>query len=311
MKIDTSLVPPQSSLTATELRRFRMDPTSGNLFHHFPALELWNGESRRKQSEFLDQRIGIWFNLLNQGLLTTAVADTDTHKFQNLNSAGARTWTASSSDAPSAVSDAEISSAILSGRAVGGQGPYVQARLVANENPAVVADLTRLGSTLIAINDAALGVDLEIVVQAPLWAEFDRIEVYANAATIPSPTSSAPELFSATPTVVLNAGVDFAVSQIDVFPSLTNGKRLDATVTVPFPNLSEDTWFVVVVKGSDGVSHPMFPVFPEDLSQASNPTLGDLVDGNLGESGVLALGFTNPLYVDADGVAGFQAPLAP
>jgi len=164
---------------------------------------------------------------------------------------------------------------------------------------------------LIAINDAVLGVDLEITVQAPLWAEFDRIEVYANAATIASPTSSAPELFSAVPTVVLNGGVDFVVNQVDVFPSVSGAKRLETTVTVPFTNLTEDTWFVVVVKGSDGVSRPMFPVFADDLSSASNTTLSDLIDGNLGESGVMALGFTNPLYVDADGVAGFQAPFAP
>jgi hypothetical protein len=54
----------------------------------------------------------------------------------------------------------------------------------------------------------------------------------------------------------------------------------------------------------------MFPVMVRDLARSSNTTLADLLDGNLGENGVLALGFTNALFADVDGVAGFQAPLA-
>lgn len=82
-------------------------------------------------------------------------------------------------------------------------------------------------------------------------------------------------------------------------------------MTVPFPNLAGDTWFTVVVKGTDGVSDPMFPIYPRNLDSGSNTTLADLLDGNLGEQGVMALGATNALYVDADGTPGFQGPLEP
>ena len=62
---------------------------------------------------------------------------------------------------------------------------------------------------------------------------------------------------------------------------------------------------VVMVKGSDGVSRPLFPMVPNDLSTASNSTTGDLTDGNLGEDGILALAFSNPLFVDVnDGAWG-------
>ncbi len=311
LEIDTSLVPPVSGLSAAQKLNFRLDPTGGDLFHHFKALELWNGDSRGAQSQFLDQRMGIWFNHLNQGLLTTFIADTDTHRFISLGTAGARTWTASSSDDPDTLSSAEVAQAVTAGRATGGQGVYVQTRLVANENSSLVADLTLAGSTLVAITDAVQGVDLEIDVQAPVWAPYDRIEIYANAATIPSPTSLAPELFSATPTMVLDAGIDFSVSPVDVFPSIAGDERLETSVSVPFTSLAGDTWFVVVVRGTDGVSQPMFPVFPKSLNSAGNTTLAGLVDGNLGEGGTLALGATNALYVDADGTPGFQAPLAP
>ena len=42
-------------------------------------------------------------------------------------------------------------------------------------------------------------------------------------------------------------------------------------------------------------------VVPEDLDPASNTTLEDLTDDNLGEGGVLAYAFTNPLFIDVGG----------
>ena len=53
----------------------------------------------------------------------------------------------------------------------------------------------------------------------------------------------------------------------------------------------------------------MFPVMAADLSRAGNDTLADLLDGNLDEGGVLALGMTNGLFADVDGVDGFQPPI--
>ena len=130
MQIDTSLVPPQSFISPARQLDFRMDPASGNLFHLFEALELWNGHNRSHQSQFLNERIGVWFNLLNQGLITTMITDTDTHAFANLETAGGRTWTASSTDDPPSISPAEMAQSVRAGKAVGGQGLYVQTRLV-------------------------------------------------------------------------------------------------------------------------------------------------------------------------------------
>lgn len=311
MHIDTSVVPPQSFMTPAELLDYRMDPASGNLFHHFEALELWNGHNRSHQSQFLNERIGVWFNLLNQGLISTMITDTDTHAFANLETAGGRSWSASSTDDPALVSPAEIAQSVKAGKVVGGQGLYVQSRLVDAANPSNVADLTLAGSTLLAVSNPVAGLTLQIDVQAPLWADFDTIRVYANAATIPSPTSLAPELFSATATMTLVAGTDFTITTNNVLPSVPGGSRREAHVSIPFTNMTDDTWFVVVVKGSDGVSRPMFPVHPANLQQSGNTTLANLTDGNLGQSGVTALGVTNALYADVDGTPGFDAPLAP
>jgi hypothetical protein len=307
LKIDTALIPPQSFITGPEKLAYRLDPNSGNLFHHFEALELWNGESRGQQNEFLLRRIGIWFNHLNQGLLTTAIADTDTHNFFNLDAHGGRTWTASSTDEPAAISDAEVADAVRTGRAVGGQGLFVLARLRAADDGGARADFTLGGSTTVV--SAGGDVELDIRVQSPLWAAYDRIEIYANATTVVAGRNGdVPVLYGAEPTLVLTKGDDFEVNTVDVFPGVPGAQRFETIVTVPFADLAVDTWFVVVAKGTDGVSPPMFPIVASDLSPATNTTLANLVDGNLGEGGVLALGFTNALFADVDGVAGFQPP---
>jgi len=313
LKIDTSVSPIADGLDdAGRLGRRLDEPATGpgavNLFAHFPALELWNGDGRGAQSNFLNERMGIWFNHLNEGLRTTAIADTDSHRFTSLNSSGARTWTAASAltDEPATLDGGEVARSVADGKAVGGQGIYVQTRLV-GVNSGDVADLTESGKT--TMSDPLGDVDLEISIQAPIWAEYDTIEIYANAATAPLDPGE-PYLFSATPTQTLVSPA-FPISTVNVFPGIPGASRFETVShTVSFSGLPADTWFVVVVKGSDAVSEPMFPVYPDNLSSASNvlrdaggaclPTgLGDLLDGNLGESGVTALGYTNALYYEA------------
>jgi len=304
--IDTGVVPPQSFITPENKLRFRLDPNSGNLFDHFKALEVWNGASRGKESEFLDLRLGIWFNHLNQGLITTAIADTDTHEFLPLSAAGARTWTASPTDAPADIDPANVARAVAAGRAVGGQGVYVQTQLRADDDSGRVADLTREGSTTVVSDNRS--VTLHIAIQAPIWAPYDRVEIYTNAQTVVSRMrNDVPTLYTAEPNLVLVAGDDFTLERENVFPAIPGAERWVSTFDVPFENLAQDTWFVVIVKGTDGVSHPMFPVM-SDLDASTNHSLADLLDGNLGEVGILALGYTNALYADVDGQPGFQPP---
>ncbi|MFI5318848.1 MAG: hypothetical protein ACHQ6V_04670 [Myxococcota bacterium] len=311
LRIDTAQTPPRSNLAACPgsvanpcPTFFRLNPAVTNFFHAFAALELWNGSNNSHQTQFLDERIGIWMNLLNQGILSTAIADTDTHSVVDLETAGARTWTPSSSDAPNAISDAEIAQAVSSSRAVGGQGLYVQTRLVEG---AQAADFSLGGTTLVTATDGS--VNLEIHVQAPIWAPYDTIEIYRNASTrVAHLNGTTPTLYDAVPTTTLSAGTDFSVATTNVAPSVPGAQRLETHLTLPLAGLTRDEWIVVVAKGTSGVSAPMFPVFPRNLSGAQNPTLGDLVNVTASESGVRALGFTNALFVDVDGNGDFDPP---
>ena len=308
LKIDTSVTPPSSFLGPGEPEIFRLDPSVTNFFHAFPALELWNGSNRNQQGEFIDLRIGIWMNLLNQGFTTTFIADTDTHTFLNLRTAGARTWTASPTDAPDQIDPNDVAGSVRAGRATGGQGVFVKTRLRETDTPTNEASLGWTGTT--SISTAGDGnVTLVIDVQTPIWAQFDSVEIYANASTFPVGfNGTVPVDFDSVPTQTLVAGTDFALPPPTLIdPAVPGASRQDLHLEVPF-SLTEDTWFVVVVRGSDGVSEPMFPVFASDLAPAGNLLLADLLDGNLGESGVLALGASNALFADVDGNPGFDAP---
>jgi hypothetical protein len=317
LKIDTSLWPPSDAMTDDERSERRLPNTSDvpNLYHHFPALELWNGDNRGDQAQFLNDRIGVWFNLLNQGLPTTFIADTDSHTFTNLKSAGARTWTASPTDLPDEIDPADVAAAVYAGKAVGGQGIYVQTRLISGdgaESPAhpnggplhhaidTVADLSHAGSTTMTAADGS--VELEISVASPAWAQWDRIEIYSNAVTTPTGSGYT---FGADPLVVLDEGDcdpsttgdgDFDVTVVPNVGDVAGADRLSVDLSLPFVDILEPTWFVVVVRGTDGKCAPMFPVYPANLSNAGNGTIADLVDGNVGEDGVMALGATNALY---------------
>jgi hypothetical protein len=321
LKINTSLTPPASQMAASEPSIYRLDPSVTNFFHAFAALELWNGYTVAQATcEFLGEcttngRIGIWMNLLNQGIKTTAVADTDTHEYHNLRSGGARSWTPSSTDVVPNIVPIEIPRAIRAGQLVGGQGIYVRTRLLATDGSGAVASFQLGQPTQISVSNHE--VQLEINVQAPTWAPYDRILVYRDASTritkrntsgCPTPVPpgcGVPTLFTAVPTLTLNKGVDFTVTTVPV-----NGSaRLETHQTLTFSGLTRDEWIVVVVRGTPGVSAPMFPVHPDGVDIATeNPTLAALENVTVGEKGMRALGFTNALYVDQDGNGLFDPP---
>ena len=194
------------------------------------------------------------------------------------------------------------------GRAFGSNAPIVRVHVQA----ASTAEEARLDlgyPTEISTTDGE--VEIQVDIQSPDWAEFDTVEYYVNATTTCSSSnkeSGAGQVpvrrYAISPTTVQNAPGDFTVSSDEVVPGHS---RLEASTSLTLTGLTEDVWIVVMVKGTDGVSQPLFPVLPNSLKTATNTTLADLTDGNLGEDGMTALAFTNPIYVDVDG-GGWTAP---
>jgi len=313
MGIDSGVVPPQSAPSAVLAPARRLNPSISNFFTDtFDAMEIWIGDNRTEMfTNFIGQNSGDWFNLMNQGIVRPGVADSDTHN-RVLNVSGLpHNMVAMPTDDPGQLSGLAdtISANVNAGRSIGTNGPMVRVTATA-ASTGQTASLALGSPTTIATTNGA--VDVTVDVQSPTWVEFDRIEFYVNSTTtrttVSKETGNGPvsvKRYSITPNFVKTAPADFTVNT-EPAPG-TSSNRLHATTTLSLTGLTEDAWIVVMVKGTDGVSRPLYPVLPNDLKTVGNTTLAQLTDGNLNENGITALAFTNPLFIDVDG-GGWSAP---
>ena len=305
--IDTFPDPPQSF---TPPGLIRQNPAIQNLYDDsFDTLEVWIVGSREQTSLLQEANLGDWFNLMNQGHIKAATADSDTHSTAIVQAGGPRNFVASSSGDPRDLNDTELAASVRQGRLIGTNAPFL--RVTIEGDGGTMAGLGLGEPKLVAATSGA--VTLHLNVQSPTWAEFDTIEVFANTVPVPMPDKNLHGVkvprYEAEPTRVLRAGADadFEVRSLVIDPEVPGASRLEARVDIPLP-VEQDTWVVVLVKGTDGFSRPIWPMNPQDLDQGSNTTLDDLTDGNLGEGGNPALAFSNPLFIDADGNGRFDAP---
>ncbi len=329
--IDTTVVPPQSSVNPAQLR---LDPSLTNTWaDELTALELWIENSRSQNALAVGENLGDWFNLLNnwssvpghENLRKTATFDSDTHSTTIVQAGGPRNMIADTSASPGVIDPVTAANRINEGRDIGTNGPFVTVTITGD----LGATATHaIGSPLLV--PATLGTaTVQVDIKSPDWAEFDQVQIFVN--NVPSCTTTSPNFVgstkkncTATPNFVLNKGVDFTVNSVPV-----NGStRLEATATKVLTGGSlpaGDAWVVVVVKGTDGVSKPLFPMAPASIfakacsgdpckactsnaqcqfvgtCTVTNQTIAELTDGNLGQCGVTTLAIANPLFIDRDG----------
>jgi hypothetical protein len=201
----------------------------------------------------------------------------------------------------------EIPRAVRAGKLVGGQGIFVLAELHATDGSGGVAGFAGVPPggqpTQISVNNHA--VELHVDIQAPAWAPYDQIQIFQNASTrVKKSNAGVPTLFTAVPTLTLNKGTDFTVTTVPV----NGSSRLETHLVRTFSGLSQDAWFVVLVRGNQNVSPPMFPVHPDAVSLTQNPNLAALENVTATDNGIRALGVTNALYLDVDGNGLFDPP---
>ena len=170
--------------------------------------------------------------MLNQGILRTAVADSDTHE-RVTNGGAVRTWVASDVTAPidlPAHADA-LAASVVAGHAIGTNSLFFTPRATA-DSTGQTAGLGTTDPTLIATNDGT--VKLDVAIRAPLWAEFDRVEVYVNNAPQRWDHDSNPATrlrYRVIADRTLDAGTDFTIATVDDDPSVPDAKHREATVT--------------------------------------------------------------------------------
>lgn len=345
LAIDTGLSPPKSLVppAARRLDPADEDLNKGYFTDTFDALEVWIGASRGQiLDNFLGQNAGDWFNLMNQGIVRTAISDSDTHQRINTQSGTPRTMIASSESDLTLLNPETLASTIISGRAIGTNGPMVRftVEAITSGDDATLED----GDTnLVTATDGKVNVHLEI--QSPTWAEFDTIELYLNSQTIQTINQNVESgaglvdvaRYGISPDYVLGTSAVPVKDKLFTVTteSVPGGSRFEAEADFTFDGtdaaaLTEDTWIVVMVKGTDGISKPLFPMVPNSLttrqcsvsgegcavngdcpiSETCQPvdTLAELTDGNLDQAGILALAFTNPIFVDFNNDADYDAP---
>jgi len=325
--MDTTVAPPQSS---TLPARIRQNPALTNLYsNELTALELWIESSREQNALAVGENLGDYFNMLN--LFDAAnplqrkgiVCNSDTHSTTIVQAGGPRNMLASATDDPASVVPGDLAASVNAGRNVCTNGPFVRVRIegdggaVASHN---LADPLLVPGTL---GSATLHVDI----QSPTWAEYDRIEVYVN--NVPSCVPSAVN-FLGSSKPICTAAPNFVLSPVKSTVPVNGDFRLESSTTQPL-TITQDTWVLVVVRGQDNVSKPLFPMNPQSIlprACSGNPcracgtgippcgifgtcgggappqtnlTTADLTDGNLNQCGVLTMAIANPLFVDFTG----------
>lgn len=299
--IDSGQMPPQSTV---DPGRRRLDPTLDNAFAgNFDALELWIGVNGRDAIDddngTILENLADWFNMINQGLVHTGVASSDTHT-RRLTAMSARSMVASDVTNPGRLSEHAqvLADNVREGRVLMTNAPFVTVTAEA----ASTGESASLGLGLplnLRTRDGV--VTLTITIASPAWAEFDRVDLFINNA--PAQTSEDPPRYAVCEDHRITLGVQ-DIERVTVVPGLDGAERLEATVTHQLEGLTEDAWVVARVAGTQGQSEPLFPVEPNSL-EFSERNLDSVTGSNIGQGGVMAYALTNPLFIDVDG-GGWQ-----
>ncbi|RMG17896.1 MAG: hypothetical protein D6729_07945 [Deltaproteobacteria bacterium] len=265
--------------TAADPRVFRMEPPpasandTGLFDPSFTALEIYNGF---KLSNF-QTRTNDWFAFLQRGLVVTATAVSDTHRWYSQGVGTPHSWVEVGDDTLAAFDRTHFAERINAGRVIGSNGPFVRLRATDGTQSAGIGEVLSVSP--------GTEVTLEVEVQVPTWFGIDRIELYANIdGTDARAFEQKSELPPPTDTIPVDLAAETPVPGAhDPGNPQTPHKRY--VVTRSFTVTPErDGWYVVMVRGSQSA----FPV---------------ILEADVG-----ALAFTNPVFIDTDGDGMYQAP---
>lgn len=322
LQIDTGQTPPQS-LKAPESKR--LNPAISNAFSDdFDSLELWIGvDGREHQLEkFLGENMGDWFNMLNQGILRTLIANSDTHE-RRLTSLSTRNWVSvpaagltedGRADLQVLRSDPHLlGDSVIAGASIGSNSLFIQPKLsnVAGDQAGLeVTDAFGLKTQPLPLASPDEATTLALNIQAPLWAQYDQVEVFVNGATVRhtdqlmQPTNP-PRYALCDAGTVLQLGTDFSRDTVEVASiGGTTYSRYESSLEVPISSPGTDFWMVVMVRGTDGNSAPLWPVVPNDFSDSGD----GLATRSADDEGTVAMAVSNPIFVDADGDGRWTPP---
>ena len=275
----------------------RMGPGAEILSLDFDAIEVINGlwtwaseQQGRSVEHNVHVRLWAWFNFLNMGRRYTGTGNTDSHTAVDVGNGYPRNMIRVSRNDPAAVDVGEVIESLRGMKNLVTNGPFVEVSL---RSPASGEE----GGMGDLVHTPDGDVELAIRVTSPLWAPFDRVEIYANTELPGDLDRFNPYRLS-----------EYAARIIEVASGSTRrgaagaggeddgrGGRIEYETVESF-YLARDTWFVVKLTGSS----PLFPVLPNGIK--AGHSLEELLEGDFCEGeGVGAWAITNPVFVDVDG----------
>ena len=330
--IDTTVAPPQSS---TDPARIRQNPAVTNLYSdEVTALELWIESSRDQNALALGENLGDYINMLNLFDATNPdqrkgiVCNSDTHSTTIVQAGGPRNMLASVTDDPALLDPDDLAASVNAGRNVCTSGPMVRVSIEGDGGAVASHDLADPLLVPATLGTATVHVDI----QSPTWAEYDKVDIYFNTtpSCVNTPVNflgSSKKNCTATPTFTLTP----TKSTVPV-----NGDFRLESASIQGLTITQDSWVIVVVRGTDNVSKPLFPMNPQEIlpracsanrcracgtglpacgvfgsCTITNLTVAELSDGNLNQCGVLAMAIANPLFIDFEGDGFYKGVALP
>lgn len=304
----------------------------------FDALEVWNGfqvadsngDGVRELSG-LDLTMRDWFNFLSLGLVVTPIGNSDTH-YAFADVAGMpRTYVRVNDDSLLALESGRVVDDVLD--TLSGRSDTMGRDVVVTNGPFIEVTLADTPGSLIGREIEAAGgrVALDVRVNAPAWAAFDTIEVFANATPdVPAPGRPLAET-ALTPHLCYTSRDPVTLAENDVCGRAVGGARplavtidgdgrlatlrveVDAGAIVTRAGAAGgDAWLVVRVRGSRAIYPLLLNGITGDPAAVDTLLADDpvAVEALLSGRGVPATAFTAPLFVDFDG-GGYRAPFSP
>jgi hypothetical protein len=322
---------------ATSNEFLRLPPGAALFDLGFNALEVWNGFSVADTNEdgvreilALDVVLRDWFNFTSFGLTLTPLGNSDTHTAVRDPMGMPRTLVAVPDDSAAALADGSVVLSVVDNLTGRGDTPR---DLVVTNGPHI--RVTQNGASAIGrvLSTTTGQVEFDISVQSPSWAEFDVIEIFANAVPDVNGASTVLAPVKCYVTVdpkTLNpndpcASAPLPAEQFDVDLVNVGGpefQRFEAQLTLvlaaddpihPDGGTGDDAWVVVRARGGRAI----YPLLLNELLGEEGVDINVLVTGEPGAvdtllraNGVPASAFTAPIYLDLDG-GGYVAPFAP
>jgi hypothetical protein len=301
--------------------------------NQFTSLELCIGHSQFPI--LIESSLPTYFNFLNLGKQASATCSSDSHSQMTDYVGDVRNFIRSSVDPRdrqgnfTQISAEEIAHNVNAHQMVVTTGPFVRFQVKSS-----AGQVAQIGDTLNIESEVSKEVDLILHIESPDWIDRDSVEIYVNTDPIPAEDDlsgpwkgTAEEFVTITPThtnakYLYNSVFHFQRGGgAGAFPftqQVINGKRfVDLERKIP---LSEDSWILVFVRGSDK-AQSLFPYAPAgvktqgpglapeqflDTFEAQQASLLSPIPGPDLLGGFKAFAFTNPIFVDVDG-DGWQA----